>query len=347
VTDPTNSATVATAPAADLRVTLGRAFGTIVLANPVMPGSGTFGKGIEFERFAPAHRFGALVPKTVTPEPRIGNPTHRVAEVPSGMLNSIGLQNPGIDRFLADDLPRYRAYGVPVIVNIAGGRISEYAALAAKFDKAAKAGGAAGPGPVVGIEINISCPNVDSSEGMAFGVDPIATYEIVRACRAETNLPIVVKFSPNVTELRPIAEAALRGGSDIWTVANTWVGVAIDWKKRETVIHRGTAGMSGPAIKPLTLKWVMSLARAFPEASIIGSGGIANVNDAMEYAVAGAKAIQVGTAAFVNPSAAVEILDGLPAALASIGCKTWTAAVGTVTSGAERAATAAHQPASR
>jgi dihydroorotate dehydrogenase (NAD+) catalytic subunit len=283
-----------------------------------MTASGTYGKGLEFRPFYDVARLGAVVVKTITTRPRAGNAPPRLVETPGGLLNSIGLENPGIDEYVAVYLPLLRTLGCPVIVNIAGHDPEDFAALAARLDPE--------PG-VAALELNMSCPNV--AGGLDFSTTAEAALDVVRRVRARTGLPLIAKLSPNVTDVRPVARAAIEGGADAISVINTFLGIAIDWRRRAPVLGRGVGGLSGPCIKPLALRIVRDVARAV-DAPVIGIGGIATADDAMEFLVAGATGVQVGTANYYEPTAAVDVLDGLPARLASVGARRVADVVGTL-----------------
>ncbi len=281
---------------------LGLSFAGIRLANPVMTASGTFGYGREYARFFPLNRLGAIVTKGITLEPRAGNPAPRVVETPAGMLNSIGLENPGVDRFVADELPFLREAGAPVIVNVSGHSPDEYGEVSARID---------GHPGIAALEINVSCPNVDQG-GMAFGVDSRAVAEVVSTCRRQTGLPLIVKLTPNVTSLIPVARAAADAGADALSLINTLLGMVIDVEARRPVLARGSGGMSGPAVRPVAVRAVHEVAGAVT-LPVIGLGGIATAEDALQFIMAGASAVAVGTAFFVDPMAACRVIDGLGA----------------------------------
>jgi dihydroorotate dehydrogenase (NAD+) catalytic subunit len=278
----------------DLRVKLGR----LALQNPVMVASGTFGYVREMAGFVRIERLGAVIPKTVTFRPRAGNPTPRTAETASGMLNAIGLDNDGITYFIEHHLPYLRTVGTAVIANIAGEDEDQFVTMTKMLG--AEAGLAA-------IELNISCPNV--SHGLDLGVDPRAVSRLVRRVRAACSLPIIAKLTPNVTDIVPIAAAAAEAGADAVSLINTLKGMAVDWRRRRPILANDIGGLSGPAIKPIALRMVWEVARALPGYPIIGIGGIATATDALEFLVAGATAIQVGTASFYHPPAAEDVLD--------------------------------------
>ncbi len=266
-----------------------------------MSASGTFGSGWEGQEFSALSRLGALVSKTVTVRPRPGNAPPRIAETPSGMLNSIGLENRGADAFVAETLPRMRTLGPKVIVNIGGETIAEFVALAERF-------GAAG---VDALEINLSCPNVQEGR-LYFCTEPRLTEAVVRRVRAAAppGVPVFAKLSPNVTSIAEIARAAEAGGADGITAVNTLIGMAVDWRRRQPVLGGGIGGLSGPAIKPVALRLVHEVATAV-RIPVIGVGGIGTADDALEFLVAGASAVQIGTANFVDPSVMVRVLDDL------------------------------------
>ena len=269
------------------------------LANPVMTASGTFSNGVEYARMFDIQRLGAIVSKAITVKPRRGNVQPRIVETAAGMLNSIGLQNIGIDAILKDVSPIWATWRVPVIANIAGESIADYAELARRLD------GVAG---VSGIEINISCPNVES--GLDFGVDPRAAAEVTHAVRRQTDLPVIVKLSPNVTDIVSMAAAVADAGADAVTLINTFPAMRIDVANRRPALGWGSGGLSGPALKPIALRMVYQVARAL-DIPIIGCGGVMCGADAVEFLMAGASAVQVGTATFLNPSAPLEVIEGI------------------------------------
>ncbi|MBY0512628.1 MAG: dihydroorotate dehydrogenase [Gemmataceae bacterium] len=289
----------------DLTVTLGR----LALRNPVLVASGTFGYAREMAGLVDFAKLGGIVPKTVTNAPRAGNPPPRTVETACGMLNAIGLDNDGLDHFLAHHLPYFRTLPTAIVGNIAGKTEDEFVAMAARVH----AGGAG----LAGLELNLSCPNV--SGGLDFATDPERTRRIVRKCRdACPELPLVAKLTPNVTDIRLIAKAAADGGADAVSAVNTFVGMAVDWRRRRPVLGNVTGGLSGPAIKPLALRavYVIAKLKAVP---VIGVGGIGTVDDVMEFLLAGASAVQVGTANFYDPTGSARIADALPAAVQSLG----------------------------
>lgn len=277
------------------------------LKNPVMVASGTFGYGTEYAELVPIGRLGAIVCKGTTLQPRPGNPTPRIVETPAGMLNSIGLQNIGVEALIREKAPIWAGWEVPVIVNIAGETLAEFAELAARLDGV--------PG-VAGLEVNISCPNVET--GLEFGTDPAAAAAVTAAVRKATSLPIIVKLTPNVADIVAVARAVEAAGADAVSLINTLVGVAIDIRTRRPVLGAGFGGLSGPAIKPVALRMVYEVAGAV-KVPVIGVGGITTAADALEFLLAGATAVQVGTACFANPRAPIEILDGIAAYLTAAG----------------------------
>jgi len=299
----------------DLSVELG----PLRLSNPVLTASGTFGYGLEFVPFLDLSDLGGLVTKGLSPRPRHGNPPPRIVETPAGMLNTIGLQNVGVDAFITEKLPELRAYDTAVIANVFGESESEYVEVCTKLE------GAEG---VAAIELNVSCPNVDKG-GMIFGNEPGALERVTRACRDATSLPLIVKLSPNVTDIRDTARAAEQGGADILSLVNTFVGMAIDVERRRPVLARGSGGLSGPAIRPLAvwLTWQVHQAVDLP---LIGMGGIVEAGDALEFILAGASAVQVGTANFIRPDAAIRVLRDLEDYLRRHGIASVRELVGTL-----------------
>ncbi len=281
---------------ADLRVTLGR----LALQNPVLVASGTFGYVREMAGFIQLDRLGGVIPKTVTRHPRAGNATPRTVETASGLLNAIGLDNDGIDHFRSHHLPYLRSVGTAVIANIAGEDEADFVAMAATLGTE--------PG-IAAVELNISCPNV--SHGLDLGIDPGAVERLVGRVRAACPLPIIAKLTPNVTDVVAIARSAANGGADAVSLVNTFRGMAINWRARRPILANDIGGLSGPAIKPLALRAVWEVARALPKLAIIGVGGIASVDDALEFLVAGASAVQVGTATFADPTASERLVDEL------------------------------------
>lgn len=272
----------------------------IKMKNPVMVASGTFGYGEEASKFVDLDKLGAIVTKTVTLNPREGNPPPRIVETPSGMLNSIGLQNKGIKDLIDNALPFLAKFKTPVIVNIAGDSPEEYAQLAKLLDKEST---------VKGLELNISCPNVKKG-GLQFGVDPELTAEVVKAVKKSTGLPVIAKLSPNVTDITAIAKAAETAGADALSLINTLLGMSIDIENGKSRIGTQMGGLSGPAIRPIAVRMVWQCAQVV-KIPIIGIGGIMNANDAREFFWAGAKAIQIGTGNFVDPQTPLNIIKEL------------------------------------
>lgn len=307
----------------DLSVSLGR----LTLRNPVLVASGTFGYAKEMAPFVDFAKLGGVIPKTVTQSPRAGNKPPRTVETASGMLNAIGLDNDGLEHFLTHHLPYLRTLPTAIVGNIAGKSEDEFVQMAARVH-ASTAGAADCAGSTIGaasapnrglaaLELNLSCPNV--SGGTDFASDPELTKRIVRRCRdACPELPLIAKLTPNVTDITLIARAAADGGADAVSAVNTFVGMAVDWRRRKPILGNVTGGLSGPAIKPLALRavWRIAQLKAIP---VIAVGGIATLDDVMEFLVVGASAVQVGTANFYDPTASVRIVEGLPAALAALG----------------------------
>lgn len=280
----------------------------LVLANPVMVASGTFGYGVEYARMLDIERLGGIVSKGTTLRPRKGNAMPRIAETHAGMLNSIGLQNPGIHETIRKYGPVWERWRTKVLVNISGEHVDDYAQMARLLDEARG---------VAGIEVNISCPNVDVG-GMQFGVDCGMAATVTAAVRANTTLPVLVKLSPNVTDIVPIAQAVVAAGADAITLINTLKGMRVDVKRRRPVLAMGGGGLSGPAVKPVAVWMTAQVAQAVA-VPVVGIGGIGTTEDALEFLMAGASAVQVGTASFVNPNAAIAVLDGLAAWLEAEG----------------------------
>lgn len=274
--------------------------GGIKLNNPVCAASGTFGYGREYEPYVDISKIGAVIVKGTTLEPRAGNPPPRIIETASGMLNAIGLENPGINEFLNTHLPYLRENNVTVIANIAGNTIEEYAAIAEMIE--------GNPG-VAGIELNISCPNVKQG-GLQFGTDPQMVYEVVKAVKEKTTLPVMPKLSPNVTDIVEIARASEAGGADALSMINTLMGMAVDINTRKPFLANIFGGLSGPAIKPVALRMIYQVYREV-KLPILGGGGIVNYRDALEFLMVGATAISVGTGIFINPQLTEEIVSNL------------------------------------
>ena len=271
----------------------------IELDNPIIPASGTFGYGYEFAEYYDINCLGSFSFKGTTAEPRFGNPTPRIAETPSGMLNAVGLQNPGIDLFIERDIPFLKKYDTKIIVNVCGKTTEDYLEVVERLADQ----------PVDMLEINISCPNVKKG-GIAFGQDPKAVEAITKAVKAKAKQPVIMKLSPNVTDITEMARAAEAGGADVLSLINTLTGMKIDIERQCFVLANRTGGMSGPAIHPIAVRMVYQTAQAV-KIPIIGMGGIMTAEDAIEMILAGATAVSVGTANFTNPSVTMEIADGI------------------------------------
>jgi dihydroorotate dehydrogenase (NAD+) catalytic subunit len=280
----------------DMKVNIGG----IELQNPVLTASGTFGYAREFDHLIDLNRLGGIIVKGLSLRPTKGNPPPRIVETACGMINAIGLENVGIERFITEKLPFLEDLFPPVIVNIYGQLEEDYRELAARINEVAA---------IDGIEVNISCPNVKAG-GMAFGVDPQAAFSVIRAVREQTSKPVIVKLSPNVTDITEIATAVEEAGADCISLINTISAMAVDIETRRPKIANIVGGLSGPAIKPVALRMVWQVAQK-SKIPIIGIGGIMAAEDALEFLIAGATAIQVGTANFVNPHATTEIIDGI------------------------------------
>lgn len=293
------AADVAQTAKLNLAVQLGR----LTLPNPILVASGTFGYAREMSAFVDFRELGGLVPKTITPLPRPGNPPPRTVETAAGLLNSIGLDNDGLEAFISKHLGPLSQLGAPLIANIAGKNTAEFVMMARRL--------AEFPG-VAALELNISCPNV--SGGVDYGTDPRLAAEVVSAVRAACPLPVIAKLTPNVTDVVTIARAAIEAGADGLSLINTLQGMAINWRKREPVLGNGIGGLSGPAIKPVALRIVWQVAQAL-RCPIIGIGGIQTIDDVLEFLVAGATAVQVGTANFYNPTLGPSLVSQLSAAL--------------------------------
>ena len=292
--------------------------GRLRLANPIMVASGTFGYAREMAGLLDLGRLGAILPKTITSQPRPGNPPPRTVETTGGMLNSIGLDNDGIEAFIEGQLPYLASLGTAIVVSIAGKSYDEFIAMGARLDGV--------PG-VAAVELNVSCPNV--SGGVDFGTDPAMCEKVVSGVLKACCYPILVKLTPNVTDIASIARAAEAGGADAISLINTCLGMAVDWRRRRPRLGNVMGGLSGPAIKPIALRAVFQVARAV-EVPLVGIGGIASIDDCMEFLIAGATAVQIGTANFYNPTVSIKILDALPAALAELGATRVADCVGTL-----------------
>lgn len=298
----------------NLQVQLGR----LTLRNPILVASGTFGYAKEMSPFVDFSQLGGIIPKTITPTPRIGNPPPRTVETASGMLNSIGLDNDGIDTFIDKHLPYLLSLNAPIFANIAGRTIDDFATMAARLGDV--------PG-LAGLELNISCPNV--SGGVDFGTNPESACKVVAAVRNACSLPIITKLTPNVTDITAIAKAAADGGTDAVSMVNTYQGMAINWRRRKAVLGNVLGGLSGPAIKPLALRCVYLVAKSV-SVPIIGVGGISSIDDVMEFLVAGASAVQVGTASFFNPGLSGRLMQELEQTLAAEKLNSVTEIIGTL-----------------
>ena len=292
----------------------------LLLSNPVITASGTFGYGTEYAEVVDIQKLGAIVCKGTTLKPRPGNPQPRLWETASGVLNSIGMENIGIDALISEKAPLWAKWKVPVVVNILGESIEDYAKLAKHLDKVTG---------VSGIEVNISCPNV-SAGGMEFGASPKSAADVTAAVKAKTTLPVIVKLSPNVTDIAEIACAVAEAGADAISLINTLRGMSIDTKTRRPVLGNITGGLSGPAIKPIALYMVYEVARAV-KVPVIGCGGIATANDALEFIMAGVSAVQVGTANFTNPCTPLDILEGLERFMKKEGIRNLSELIGDAT----------------
>jgi dihydroorotate dehydrogenase (NAD+) catalytic subunit len=298
----------------DLAVQLG----PLRLRNPILVASGTFGYAREMAGAVNFARLGGVIPKTVTSTPRAGNTPPRTVETPAGMLNAIGLDNDGIEYFINHHLPYLRTLPTAVIANVAGKSSEDFVFLAECLE---------GQPGLAAVELNLSCPNV--AGGVDFAMDPKVTLAVVKAVRAVTRLPLIAKLTPNVTNIVPIAQAAADGGADVLSLVNTLVGMAVDWRRRRPILGNVTGGLSGPAIKPLALRFVWQAARAV-KLPVMGIGGIQTVDDVMEFLVAGASAVQLGTVNFYDPTASMRIVDQLPAALQELRANAVAEVVGTL-----------------
>jgi len=292
---------------------------SLVLENPVMTASGTFGYGTEYEHLFNIQNLGGIVCKGTTLEPRQGNPQPRIAETPCGILNAIGLQNIGVKALVQEKAPIWATWQTPVIVNIAGNSVEEYEQIARILEEA--------PG-IHGIEVNISCPNV-SAGCMEFGSDPASAFRVTAAVRKATSLPVWVKLTPNTADIVSIALAVAEAGADAIVLINTLKGMAIDIKTRRPILGNITGGLSGPAIKPVALRMVFEVAGVIKDIPLIGSGGIMTTRDAIEFFLAGATAVQIGTANLINPRAPIEILAGIKEFLQNEGLSDIKELIGT------------------
>lgn len=293
--------------------------GPLRLKTPVLVASGTFGYGPEYARLVDLNALGALVVKGITLKPTRGNETPRTYETASGLMNAIGLPNPGVEGFLSDYLPFLRDYQVPVVVNIWGTTVEEYAAVAGRLNRV---------DGIHALEINVSCPNIKEGSTL-FGTNLETFGRVVRSVRAATELPVIPKLAPNVTDIRVFARAAEEAGADAVSLINSFPSLAIDVARRRPRLAHGTGGLSGPAIKPIALKLVWEAAGAV-SIPVIGMGGISSAEDALEFLLAGASAVAIGTATFVNPSAALDVTEGIRDYLAAQGCRAVREVVGTL-----------------
>lgn len=276
--------------------------GKIKLKNPVLVASGTFGHAKEFERFIDLKKLGGIVTKTITLKPRLGNPPPRIVETPAGMLNAIGLQNPGVDKFIEEKLPYLRKIGVPIIVSVMGHSVEEFVSVVQTLEKT---------DGIDGYEMNLSCPNVAYS-GAMFAHDAAMIEEVVSAVRKRSVKTLIAKLGPDVSDIPRMAKAAERAGADAVSLINTFIAMVINVKTRKPVLGNKTGGLSGPCIRPIAVRMTWEAARAV-KIPVIGIGGIMTANDALEFLIAGASAVQVGTANFLNPAASTEILEGIQA----------------------------------
>ncbi|OYP28884.1 dihydroorotate dehydrogenase [Rhodopirellula sp. MGV] len=285
----------------DLSTTLGR----LSLPNPIMVASGTFGYAREMQNIVDVSKLGGVLPKTITAEPRVGNAPWRTVETSGGLMNAIGLDNDGIDAFLEHHLPYLLTIGAPIVVSVAGRTEEDFVSLASRV----------GEKGVAAIELNLSCPNV--SGGIDFGINPESCRKVVGATRAACDVPILAKLTPNVTRIAEVAQGAADGGADAVCLINTVLAMAIDWKKQKPILGNGMGGLSGPAIKPIALRCVHQVASAV-DVPIIGIGGIATIDDVMQFLVAGASAVQIGTANYYDPTVSTRLIEQLPNALAEL-----------------------------
>ena len=288
------------------------------LRNPILVASGTFGYAREMTAFAKFDQLGGIIPKTITPEPRVGNPPPRTVETTAGLLNSIGLDNDGLEHFLESHLPKLAELPTAVIANIAGHDVREFQEMASALESA---------DGLDGVELNISCPNV--SGGIDFGTNPELAAEVVSCVKSTTSLPVIAKLTPNVTDIVSVASAVASAGADAVSLVNTYQGMAVDWRRKRPVLGNVTGGLSGPAIKPLALCAVWKVSRAV-DIPIIGVGGISCIDDVMEFLVAGASAVQIGTASFFDPGLSSRLGVELDASHADLGVNSVTEMIGTL-----------------
>lgn len=298
----------------DLSVQLGR----LALPNPIMVASGTFGYAREMQHLVDCTRLGGILPKTITAQPRVGNAPWRTVETSAGLLNSIGLDNDGIDAFMQHHLPYLSSLGTPIVVSIAGRTEAEFVELAQRLGDT---------GQLAAVELNVSCPNV--SGGVDFGTDQQACYRLIAATREKCAIPLLAKLTPNVTRIADIACAAADAGADAVCLINTVLGMAVDWRKRRPMLGNVMGGLSGPAIKPIALRCVAQV-RAASSIPIVGIGGIATIDDVMQFLVTGASAVQIGTANYYDPKVSTRLIDQLPAALEELSATSVEEIVGTL-----------------
>ncbi|HWQ73580.1 MAG TPA: dihydroorotate dehydrogenase [Desulfitobacteriaceae bacterium] len=283
-------------PPVDFRTSLAG----LKLRNPLLTSSGTYGFGDEYQEYCPAEALGAITVKGITPEPRLGNPLPRITETPAGMLNAVGLENPGLEEFLRSYVPRLQKLPTAVIVNISGFSVEDYSLMARLIRS---------DSGMAALEVNISCPNVKHG-GMHFGTDPRSAEQVIAAVKKETDLPVIAKLSPNVTDIAEMARAVADGGADAVSLINTLLGMSIDIDKRRPTLANTFGGLSGPAVRPLAVRMVWQAAQAV-KIPVIGMGGITTWQDAVEFLLAGASAVSIGTGNFVNPQAPLDILAGI------------------------------------
>lgn len=298
----------------DLSVTLGR----LTLKNPIMVASGTFGYAREMQEIVDLDSLGGILPKTITAEPRIGNKPWRTVEVSAGLINAIGLDNDGVDAFLEHHLPYLQKINTSIVISVAGRTVEDFVHLAERVGS---------QDGVAAVELNLSCPNV--SGGVDFGTDAKSCARVVAAVREKCSVPVLAKLTPNVTRIAEIAQGAADGGADAVCLINTVLAMAIDWRKRKPMIGNGMGGLSGPAIKPIALRCVHQVASAV-EIPIVGIGGIATIDDVMQFIVAGASAVQIGTANYYDPTISTRLIDQLPAALNELQASAVGEVVGTL-----------------
>jgi dihydroorotate dehydrogenase (NAD+) catalytic subunit len=284
----------------DIRPGMQVDIGGLIIKNPVMTASGTFGYGEEYAPYLDIRRLGAIIAKGISLQPRAGNMPPRIMETPCGMLNAVGLENPGVHAFIKDKLPFLRGFDVPLIANVFAETIDDFKKLTELLSEAKE---------VAALEINISCPNVKKG-GIIFGSDPDMAHSVTREVKCLTDLPVIIKLTPNVTDICLIAESVEEGGADAISLINTLTGMSVDIERRIPHLANVTGGLSGPAIKPVALRMVWQVAKRV-KVPVIGIGGIVNASDAIEFLIVGARAVQVGTANFINPSATLDIIDGI------------------------------------